>query len=155
MIVVCAKRNGLIASLSRIVCNGKIPDDLRKRTDACARVNARLLAATKPGAQGKQLFQIATDVYAAENFAGEEKLHHQGGAAGYKTRDWVANPNSTETVHENQAFAWNPSITGTKTEETIIVRGDETKIITMTPDFPQISVEIEGCEYLSPDVLSL
>ncbi len=156
MIVVCAKRDGLIVSLSRIVCDGKIPDELRKRTDACARVNAKILAATKPGATGADLFKIAADAYAAENYAGEEKRHHQGGAAGYKTRDWTAHPASAETVNLHQAFAWNPSITGTKTEETVIVTGaNKVEIITATPDFPQISVEIEGREYLSPDILSL
>lgn len=156
MIVVCAKRNGLIVSLSRIICDGKIPVELRKRTDACARVNAKILAATKPGATGADLFKIAANAYAAENYAGEEKRHHQGGAAGYKTRDWVAHPTSAETVNLHQAFAWNPSITGTKTEETVIVTGEnEIEIITATPDFPQIAVKVEGREYLSPDILSL
>lgn len=155
MIVVCAKREGLIVSLSRIVCDGRIPDELRKRTDACARVNAQLLAATKPDATGAELFTVAAKAYAAENFAGEEKLHHQGGATGYKTRDWVAHPKSAETVNINQAFAWNPSITGTKSEETVVVRENEIEIITATPNFPQITVEIKGREYLSPDVLCL
>ncbi len=155
LIVVCAKRKGLIASLSRIICDGEIPVELRKRTDACARVNAKILAATKQGATGAWLYKIAADAYAAENFAGEETLHHQGGAASYKTRDWVAHPKSSEVVQNNQAFAWNPSITGTKTEETVIVRENGIEIITATPDFPQITVEIEGREYLSPDILSL
>lgn len=155
MIVVCAKRKGLIASLSRIVCAGKIPPELRNRTDACARVNAAILAATKPNVTGAELYKIATDAYAKENFAGEEKSHHQGGATGYKTRDWVAHPKSAEAVHTNQAFAWNPSIRGTKCEETVIVREDKIEIITATPNFPQIAVEIDGREYFSPDVLSL
>ena len=155
MIVVCAQRAGLIASLSRIVCNGKIPDELSRRTAACARVNAKILSATKKGATGAHLFKVAATAYAAENFAGEEKRHHQGGAAGYKTRDWVAHPNSSETVNNRQAFAWNPSITGTKTEETILVLNDEIEIITATPGFPQISTGIEGKTYLSPGILSL
>ena len=155
MIVVCAGREGLIASLSRIVCAGSIPDDLRNRTDACARVNAAILAATKPDTTGADLFNVAAHSYARENFAGEEKLHHQGGAAGYKTRDWVAHPKSSETVHLNQAFAWNPSITGTKTEETCIVFENGIEIITASPDYPQIVIEVDGREYLSPDVLSL
>lgn len=155
MLVVCAKREGLIVSLSRIVCDGDIPGELRTRTDACARVNAKILAATKPNATGADLFTVATDAYAAENFAGEEKFHHQGGAAGYRTRDWVAHPKSSETVKNNQAFAWNPSITGTKCEETVIVRENEIESLTATPNFPNIAIEIEGREYLSPGILSL
>ena len=63
MIVVCTKRQGLIASLSRIICDGKIPAELRKRTDACARVNAKILAATKQGATSAGLYKIAADAY--------------------------------------------------------------------------------------------
>lgn len=155
MIVVCARRDGLIVSLTRIICAGKIPGALERKTEACARVNAKILAATKPKASGADIFKIIADAYAAEGFSGEEHLHHQGGASGYKTRDWVAHPKSPETVQVNQAFAWNPSITGTKTEETIIAFADGIEVITETPDFPNITVEIDGREYSSPAVLSL
>ena len=43
MIVVCARRRGLIASLTRIVCAGRIPEDLKRRTQATAQVNAQVL----------------------------------------------------------------------------------------------------------------
>lgn len=155
MIVVCARRAGLIASLSRIVCAGSVPDELKRKTLACARVNARLLAATKPETSGAELYKIAAAAYEAENFAGEINRHHQGGAAGYRTRDWVAHPASREKVQKNQAFAWNPSISGTKTEETCIAFEDEIEILTTSPDWKQISVEIEGREYFAPDVLSI
>lgn len=155
MIVVCARREGLIASLSRIVCAGEIPEDLSRRTNSTARVNAQILAATRPGATGAEIYKIAAEAYAAESFAGEQNLHHQGGAAGYRTRDWVAHPASGEKVLVNQAFAWNPSISGTKVEETCIVTENGIEVITASPGWPQISVEIEGTEYLSPDVLSI
>ena len=155
MIVVCAKRGGLIASLSRIVCAGEIPAELRRKTDACARVNARLQAATVFGKSGAELYEIAADAYKTENFADEIRLHHQGGATGYRTRDWVAHGLSNEIVQTNQAFAWNPSITGTKTEETCIAFDDKIEVITTSPGWAQISVEVNGREYLLPDVLSI
>lgn len=153
MIVVCARRGGLIASLSRIVCNGAVPEDLRNRTRAAARVNASLLDATKPGATGAALYEVAARAYRAAGFPGEEHLHHQGGAAGYRTRDWVAHPASTELVQDSQAFAWNPSITGSKVEETCIAFADGIEIITTTQDWPAIASG-DG-KYFLPDVLSL
>ena len=155
MVVVCAQRGGLIASLSRIVCAGAAAAELTRRMRATASVNARLLAATRPGARGAALYKLAAHAYAAEGFAGEERLHHQGGACGYRTRDWVAHPLSEEIVHTRQAFAWNPSITGAKVEETCLAFADRIEIITATPDWPQIAVEVNGCEYSAPDVLSL
>jgi antitoxin VapB len=88
-------------------------------------------------------------------FADEINRHHQGGACGYRTRDWVAHPASAQTVFANQAFAWNPSITGTKVEETGISSLDGFEIVTTTPGFPQIMVCENGREYLSPGILSI
>lgn len=155
LIVVCAKRNGLIASLSRIVCVGEIPSELKRKTEASAYIFAKLLSETKTEKSGANLYKIAADAYAEKGFADEINLHHQGGATGYKTRDWIIHPKSIEKVFPNQAFAWNPSITGTKAEETNLLINDKIEILTETPDFPQISVKIDGHEYFSPDILSL
>ena len=155
MLVTCARRQGLVASLSRIVCAGEVPEELKRRMHGSARVNAKLLAATRPGAVGSELYRVAAEAYAAEGFPGEERLHHQGGAAGYRTRDWVAHPASGETVQTNQAFAWNPTVTGSKAEETCIASAEGVEVITTTPNWPQINVRVGGREYLSPDVLPI
>jgi antitoxin VapB len=156
MIVVCARRGGLIASLTRIVCAGALPEDLRNRTRATAGVMARLLDATKPGASGSDLYDVAARAYQDAGFPGEEHLHHQGGAAGYRTRDWVAHPACTERVQAGQAFAWNPSITGSKIEETCIAADEGIEIITTTPGWPSIVIEADrDGRYFLPDVLSL
>lgn len=155
MIVICARREGLIVNLSRIICAGNIPDDLKTKTGNVAGVFARLLSATRPGTTGAELYQTAAAAYAGIGCPGEINLHHQGGATGYKTREWVAHPQNRETVQKNQAFAWNPSITGTKAEETAIVLENEIEIITTSTDFPHLSVEIDGREYVSPGILSV
>jgi Xaa-Pro aminopeptidase len=155
MIAVCARRGGLTASLSRIVCAGPVPDELLHRTEATVRVNAKLLAATKNGLTGAALYEVAARAYAGEGFHGEEQLHHQGGAIGYRTREWVAHPFNAEQVQPPQAFAWNPSITGTKVEETCIAFNGHCEVITATPDWPAISVEVEGVRYELPGVLAL
>ena len=157
MIVVCARRAGLIANLTRIVCadNSVMTDDLRLRTQATAKVNAAMFAATKAGATGKDLYETARREYAANGFEGEQLKHHQGGAAGYRTRDWVAHPVCGEVVVDRQAFAWNPSITGTKIEETCILIDGETETITESPQWNYITVERDGREYRLPDVMTL
>lgn len=155
LIAVCAKRDGLIASLSRIACVGEIPDDLRHKTDAVGYVFAKFLAATKQAANGAEIYKIATEAYAEKGFGDEINFHHQGGAAGYKTRDWVAHPLSKEIVQNRQAFAWNPSITGTKAEETVLVNDGEIEYLTASPSFPQMSFEIGGKEFFAPDILNL
>ncbi|HMS39510.1 MAG TPA: M24 family metallopeptidase [Pyrinomonadaceae bacterium] len=151
LIAVCARRGGLIANLSRIACVGEIPSSLKCKTESVAKVFARMISATTIGKSGAEIYKTTAEAYTEEGFESEIDKHHQGGATGYKTRDWVAHPACADTVFPNQAFAWNPTITGTKAEETII----GTEILTTSPDFPMISVEIEGIEYRSPDILKL
>lgn len=155
LISVCGKRGGLIASLSRIACIGEIPDDLKRRTEANADVFAKALAATQIGATGAEIYANIDKAYAENGFAGEINKHHQGGAIGYKTRDWVAHLNSAEIVVENQAFAWNPTITGTKIEETAILTANGFEIVTTSADFPQISANVNGQNIVLPSILEL
>ncbi|MEQ1921149.1 MAG: aminopeptidase P family protein [Pyrinomonadaceae bacterium] len=155
LLVTCAKRGGLIASLSRMVCIGDVPDELKIKTEAAAYVNACLLNATRPGVTGAELYQVAANAYTEKGLTDEINRHHQGGAAGYRTRDWVAHPASGEVVQEDQAFAWNPSITGTKVEETCILTAGGIEVLTASPDFPTITTVIDGQTYSSPGVLSI
>jgi antitoxin VapB len=155
MIVVCAKRHGLIANLTRILCVGSVPGDLRKRTEAAAYVHACLGDATRVGQSGAELFSVAADAYAAEGYVNEINLHHQGGATGYRPRDWTAHPQRVDRVVSHQAFAWNPSITGTKVEETAILGSEELEAITTTPELPQIEVSVNGRLYSFTDILTL
>ncbi|HEY8559033.1 MAG TPA: M24 family metallopeptidase [Pyrinomonadaceae bacterium] len=155
LIAVCARRHGLVASLSRIASVGAVPSELRAKTGAVAHVFGAFLAATGTGASGAEIYRRAAEAYAEKGFGGEIDRHHQGGAAGYKSRDWVAHPLSAETVRNNQAFAWNPSITGTKTEETVLLTENGIEYLTVSPAFPQIPVEIGGREFYAPGILKL
>jgi antitoxin VapB len=117
-------------------------------------VNAALLNATHVGATSAELFKVAQDAYAAQGFPGEERFHHQGGATGYGEREWVATPEGTEVVVNNQAFAWNPSIRGGKVEDTVLLSGGAIENLTATPELPVLADAIvEGSSYAAAGVL--
>ena len=155
MVVVCARRGGLTASLTRIVHRGPVPFDLQRRTVDAAAVHAALVSRTLPGVPARELYDVAAAAYAERGWPDEILLHHQGGACGYGTRDWLAHPLATETVQPDQAFAWNPSITGTKVEETGILTEEGMETITSSPDWPVITSEIGGWAFDSPAVLEI
>jgi antitoxin VapB len=101
------------------------------------------------------LFRVAADAYAANGFPGEEQLHHQGGATGYWEREWIATPTGTETVVNNQAFAWNPSIRGGKVEDTVLLHDGKIELLTPTPDLPPLESSANGNSYPATGVLQL
>lgn len=153
MLVLCGRRWGLVASATRFVHFGPLSPELRKKQLATATVDATFIAATRPGAKLADIFQRAVDAYAEQGFPGEWQLHHQGGLAGYEPREYVATPTSQEVVYENQAFAWNPSITGVKSEDTILVGKETNEIITSVGDWPMLPIEIEGQTIERPAIL--
>ena len=75
----------------------------------------------RKGFTAPQLYAVLSSAYAEVGYPGEEARHHQGGAVGYRAREWVAHPKSAEAVQDPEAFAWNPSITGTKVEDTALL----------------------------------
>ncbi len=155
LVAVGAERDGLIVSLSRIVSLPPAGEAIDARTHAAASVFARLLDRTRTGATGAQLFEAAASGYRDARFPGEERRHHQGGPAGYRSRDWVAHPHSQEVVQARQAFAWNPTITGTKVEDTVLLCDGRLESITATAGWPSIRVEAQGQAIEAPAVLRI
>jgi antitoxin VapB len=153
MLNLCSRKWGLAISITRFVHFGELPAELGARFKSAAQVNAALLDATRVGATSAQLYKVAQMAYAAEGFPGEERFHHQGGPTGYGEREWVATPDGKETVVNNQAFAWNPSIRGGKAEDTVILHDGKIEWLTATPELPVINAEVNGKVYPAAGVL--
>ncbi|MFN2444578.1 MAG: M24 family metallopeptidase [Vicinamibacterales bacterium] len=156
LVGLCAERTGLVIALSRLICTGStVEPSFAARTRSAADVFARLLAATRDEETGANLFAVASRAYAEAGFPGEEHRHHQGGAIGYQSRDWIAHPRSAEVVCVAQAFAWNPSITGTKVEDTALVTADGVEILTSSPGWPALDRSVGDQLIAVPDLLVL
>ena len=104
---------------------------------------------------GSDLFAAAVRAYADAGFAGEEQRHHQGGAIGYRSREWIAHPASEEVAQGRQAFAWNPSISGARVEDTALLTENGIEIITNTPGWPALPIAVNGRPHHASGVLSL
>jgi len=155
MVVVCGRRWGLIVSATRIVHFGQPGDELAKKHRAVVEVDAAFITATRPGAVVGEIFRAGQQAYARTGFAEEWKHHHQGGPTGYAGREFRATPESKETVLANQAFAWNPSIAGTKSEDTIIATDGGPEILSLSGGFPTLNIEAPGASIPRPDILVL
>ncbi|MCC7130392.1 MAG: M24 family metallopeptidase [Anaerolineae bacterium] len=142
MLVLCGRKWGLICSLTRLVHFGAVPDEVQRKAEAVARVDAEMIAATRPGKTIGEVFTRGLAAYASVGYADEWMLHHQGGLAGYAPREVVANAESKEPVLVGQAFAWNPSITGVKSEDTLLVGEQTNEIITEMDDWLAVDIPV-------------
>ncbi len=155
MLILCGRRWGLVCSVTRLVHFGRLPDHLRRKAEAVAQVDATFITATRPGRPLGEIFQRATAVYARAGFPDEWYLHHQGGPAGYEPRECIATPHSTDVVSVGQVYAWNPSITGTKSEDTILVGEAENEVLTAIKNWPMLWVTVDGQESARPAILEI
>jgi Xaa-Pro aminopeptidase len=155
MLILCGRKWGLVCSITRLVHFGKLPDEVQRKMQATAEVDATFIAVTRPGQTLGQVFSRATAVYAETGFADEWQLHHQGGPAGYEAREWLATPGATDVIAAGQVYAWNPSITGTKSEDSILVGEKENQVLTAIAGWPTLSIAVDGQTILRPAILQI
>lgn len=145
MLVLCGRKWGLVCSITRLIHFGPLPENLQERILAAAQVNAALIEATRPLRSLGEIFAQGQETYTRLGYPDEWQKHHQGGMTGYEPREFLAVPGSQEVVVEGQAFAWNPSISGAKVEDTILVGANGNKIITLTPSLPSTTINGIPC----------
>jgi Xaa-Pro aminopeptidase len=153
MLILCGRQHGLVSSLTRLIHFGVLPTEIQQKMEMVAYVDAAMIAATRPGRNVRDVFQVTKDAYAKVGFAGEWQLHHQGGPAGYDPREIIVTDAADVPIGIGQVYAWNPSITGSKSEDTILVGEQGNQIITTIPDWPTIPVEIDGQVIKRPAIL--
>jgi antitoxin VapB len=135
LLVLCAEWRGLWVALTRQgALAGRYDDESRHRFDASRAVENAMHEATVPGRTLGDILATGIAAYAAAGYPGEWRLHHQGGTIAYRGREVLATPGETERADPGMAFAWNPSITGAKVEDTLLLRGDGRRVFVTRDD---------------------
>jgi Xaa-Pro dipeptidase len=130
MLVVSAERGGLYANLTRLVELEDLPPETARRVAATNEILAGMRDATRPGRLLSEVFEDCRRLYAEAGYPDEWQRHHQGGSTGYRSREVIATPDTHDVVQVSQAFAWNPSITGAKAEETFVLTEAGPEVVT-------------------------
>lgn len=141
MAVVCARRDGLVANITRWVrFDGGTPAELDAESRIAA-VEADIFDATVPGTRLDRIFGEIKASYVRHGFGSEQwEQHHQGGPAGYAGRDPRVTAAATDAVVLNQPFTWNPSGPGVKIEDTVQLTESGVKVLTVDDRWPTTTV---------------
>lgn len=153
MVSVNARKWGLIVSLTRFVHFGRLPDELREKYLASVFIDCTFMAASRPGVSASEVLKKGIDAYREKGYPEEWKLHHQGGSIGYTGRDYRAGFKTPDIIEENQGFTWNPSITGTKSEDTILATSHGPRMMTYPILYPTLVMNVAGIPFVRPDIL--
>ena len=140
LVVVCARRHGLIVNVSRSVAFAPptaAEDDAQRRILG---VEAAYLDALLPGTTLAEVFRAGCRAYGAHGFDPDEwRRHHQGGVAGYAGRDPRATDVTDDPIRAGQAFAWNPTGDGAKVEDTVLLTDAGLRVLTVDPAWPTVT----------------
>jgi hypothetical protein len=140
MLVVCGRRHGLCASLTRFVYFRRRTREEERAWFAVGKVEAAAFAASARNKTLAETYQDIAVAYEAAGYAGAEADHHQGGITGYLSRDLLALPTARERISPSMAVAWNPSVNGSKIEDTVMVTEGDVEILTTDERWPVYDV---------------
>ncbi len=147
MLIMCARYQGLIASMTRTIYFGDIPPALASKHKAACTIDVVLQQATKVDAVSGEILKLGIDKYKTVRYPNEWQAHHQGGPCGYLPREYIVTPDTKSKVAAFQPFAWNPTVAGTKSEDTILVTPRGPDLITKSLDWPLEEVVINKKKY--------
>ncbi len=153
IVSVCGRREGLVLSATRMLSFGKDEKLLEQHRKNCY-VDAVAIGNTVVGKTLGDVFDKICKAYEEVGYPDEWKKHHQGGIAGYRAREVKAIPNSPLKIEPNELFAWNPTIAGTKSEDTILVTEKGFDILTVGDGkWPTLKFDVNGVEVERPSIL--
>lgn len=136
--VICGRRHGLIASLSRLRSFGH-PEAQHLHRQVC-QVEAAALEASRPGATLGEVLEQIRAAYQDTGYPQEFENHHQGGLTGYKSREVLARPGNPTRLEPGMALAWNPSLPGAKVEDTFLLGENGLENLTFDPAWPMLQI---------------
>lgn len=155
MVVLGGEKYGLNISMTRIVCFGNIPEEIQERMKKTQYVFACMQNMMKDRMPYSAYFEKVKACYERAGYPDEWKKHHQGGPTGYGCREFIVTPFSKGIIKKSQAYAWNPTILGTKCEETTCFMDGKTEIFTRTDNWPRINVETEYGNFEVAEILQI
>ena len=112
-----------------------------------------MMAATTIGTDDIVPHRLAKELYAQKGYPEMWKVHHQGGPQGYTNGYYLVTEQNHGIIQENQCYCYNPSITGTKTEDGFIVTKEGPIMITRPVLFPCKEAVVNGVTVKRPGVL--
>ncbi len=149
MVVVCGRRAGLVANLTRMRSWGEPPERIQEDYHKVLAVEAAALAFSRPGVTLDGVLSAIKGAYRKVGEEGAFEDHHQGGIAGHLPREILAVPGDQTSLEVGMAVAWNPSLPGVKVEDTFLITEEGLENLTLNPDWPVVKVD----DRPRPDIL--
>jgi Xaa-Pro aminopeptidase len=153
VITATATKFGLFATAGRMVCFGHPDAALLREANAACKVAAAYVAASRPRAVPRDLFDMARRVYLVSGFEHEWRLGPQGHLTGRLPVEMSLTPSTLEMLQPGCAVTWAPTVGEASSCDTFLVTDQGAELMTSTEFWPAKSIRVQGTDVARPFVL--
>lgn len=148
-----ARKHGLTATASRIVCFGNPPDALVNYYHDAAMLAATGFAFSQAGQPLGEVWQRVQRIYEKLGVNQEWTLADQGGVTGYSPVEVPIRPRSDVVLQSGMPVVWTPSVGPVVWGDTIMVRPDRVEYLTAPDQWPLLTISVKSMSIDMPDLL--
>jgi Xaa-Pro aminopeptidase len=153
IIAAVGRRQGLCASVTRIVSFGPVEKAFRAAYGLAAMVDATCIFFSRPGETVEGVFRRARRIYEKFDHPDEWTLDYQGCMIGYSPRESLLLPTSTAKLAAGTALCWSPSVEAARSEDTVVIDQRGFEVVTEAQSWPKIEVMVKGFPIPRPGIL--
>lgn len=150
---VTARRDGLVATATRVVCFGQLPDALMNFYHEAAMLAATAFAFSHAGQSLGDVWQRVQRIYEKLGDHQEWTLSDQGAIVGYTPCELPIRPKSETILQAGMPLVWTPSVGPVVWGDTLMVRDGAVEYLTAPDQWPTISISVKGQAISVPDLL--
>jgi Xaa-Pro dipeptidase len=153
MISATARKDGLVATASRVVCFGNLPEPLVNFYNEAAMLAATAFAFSQAEQPLGEVWQRVQRIYEKLGVNQEWTLADQGGVTGYSPMEIPIRPKSELVLRSGMPLVWTPSVGPVVWGDTIMVRPDSVEYLTAPDQWPLMTISVKGQAISVPDLL--
>lgn len=148
-----ARRWGLSLAVTRTVSLDPIPRELEVAHRKAMLLHATGMFFSRDGNSLKEIWPRVKRIYEKFGVPHEWHLADQAAIVGYSPREVQLTPDSDFRLAAPMAMHWHPSVGPSLMGDTILVKEQEVEFLTLSRDWPRLTVEVKGHAVQCPDIL--
>ena len=152
-LTVIGRREGLFAAVTRTVCFGVIPDELRAAYQIALVTQATGMFFSQAGWEMSETWKRVARIYEKFGHSEEWEFAEQAEVIGYQPCEVRLTPNSDFTLLPGMAMFWHPSVGPVSIGDTMLIGPNGLEVLTPTEQWPMTKVDVKGTAILRPDIL--
>lgn len=148
-----ARRWGLHVGVTRTVCVGSVPEELKQAYHQAVLLHATGMFFSRSGSVVSEVWKKVQRIYEKFGIPFEWQRADQADVIGYGLHEHRITPDSEYVLPSPAPVFWHPSVGPAMIGDTLLCREGSNEVLTQSTSWPQLPVTVKGREVLCPGIL--